>query len=826
MGEKRLNKSGSGRKRILSRSRKTQKSSKRPIKIGSKREKAPSKKPSVFGKPMFSRDDLSLRKTRKEPFIGANYAAALIFLAFLLLLGGGVHVFALGFALFSTGVLLLRRPPIYGLGWSFDCGALLFVFGGLLTFFVNTGSLSIELANPAADAVTAEIRRHPWLGFEQFCITLACLAWFYMATNSHLNQEGRKRIYSLVALLALFLGVISVIGNFKNWDFPGSVEGIGFSLFAEEGQMSTLLLTAGLFSFCFGIESLGHRSSLHLIGILGGAFCFFALMVGEYVDELIFFYIGLALYYGIRLLNAEVLPKVKLIVGVSFAITLFAFLSNFIEIAKLAQETRVPVDTWGLFLSNPLLGIGLNNYNDWIPLFREFPISAYEKSTLPNDFLFLASGLGISGLFAIFLMLIGYLKELKLSQTIRVNTYRFIPLIAVLIYILFGFKGFPRHAIALVFLILFFLALALPVVGRKSNKIPKWLWSGAGIALIGIGSCWMLGALFFMPFHSSVYKAKQITLYETAKKKEDWDKALDKLTVISALEPFNWKWYQEKAKGALKLSDLKGAKMETERAFIVEPDFAEPAYNAGYNWLDFDLKEAEKMWLMALDKSGEGAAALYEQLLIEAAGNYQQLLVLERISKTDSNFGVLWLESLGMREFKLAISEYLDSSDALAQFNKEERTRILDCWVNFGDFEQTNLFLKKYSASVRAPWYFKSHVLKNEARFEEAAGILRSSLNTPALPEIRYTPTNVTILEREIVSGGTVPKKQLLLIGFCLVQKDYARGIKLLEEYVALPEAPIEMHFWQGEFNFLMGDFVNSWLGLDTYAREILNLKK
>jgi hypothetical protein len=81
-------------------------------------------------------------------------------------------------------------------------------------------------------------------------------------------------------------------------------------------------------------------------------------------------------------------------------------------------------------------------------------------------------------------------------------------------------------------------------------------------------------------------------------------------------------------------------------------------------------------------------------------------------------------------------------------------------------------------------------------------------------------------LEREIVSGGNVPKKQLLLIGFCLVQKDYARGIKLLEEYVALPEAPIEMHFWQGEFNFLMGDFVNSWLGLDTYAREILNLKK
>jgi hypothetical protein len=146
--------------------------------------------------------------------------------------------------------------------------------------------------------------------------------------------------------------------------------------------------------------------------------------------------------------------------------------------------------------------------------------------------------------------------------------------------------------------------------------------------------------------------------------------------------------------------------------------------------------------------------------------------------------------------------------------------------VDFGDSEQISLFLKRYSASVRVPWYFKSHVLKNELRFEEAAALLRTSLTAPTFPEFFYSPTNVTLLEREITSESQGFRKRLLLIGFCLKQKDYKRGMKLLEKYLTLPGAPIELHFWQGEFSFLMGDFVNSWLSFDTYARKILNLRK
>lgn len=807
-------------------SQRTKKSRNRSARVRSKLKRTSPKKVSVFAKLMPSKGDLSLRKMKNEPFIGANYIAALIFLAILILFGGGSHVFTLGFALIITGVLMLRRPPIYGLGPWFDSGALLFVLGGVLTFFVSTGSLSIELTDPLNSELVEGIHRHYWLGLEEFCIVLTCLAWLYLSTNSRLNSKGRLYVYTTVAFLGLLLGAISILGNYHSWSFPGSAEGIGFSFFAEEGQMATLLLTIGIFSFCFGLESLVQRSPLHLVGILGGMSCFFALMISKNTDQLIFFFIGLAIYYVTRLWVAELKIMHKIIIGFIFACTLFVILSNYIEIAKLAEKTLVPVDAWGIFWSNPFLGVGLGHYDDWIPLFREVPISAYKKAALPNDFLWLLAGLGISGLCAVSLMLIGFLKELRLSQIIRPGAYRFIPLIAVCIYILFGFKGYPRHAIALVFLVLFFLALALPIVDRKSNKIPKWFWSGCGFVLIGIGSLWVLGAVFSMPFHSSIYKEKQEALYQKASKQEDWYEALEKLNVLSRLEPFNWKWYGEKGKIALELSDLDGARNEFKRASIVEPHYVESAYNAGYEWLELDLREAEKMWLIALDKSGKGAAELYEQLLIEGAENYRQTLVLERISKANPRFGVIWLESLDKTRFEQAVSEYLDSSDALAQFNKEERMRIFDRWVNFGDSEHTDRFLKKYPASVTYPWYLQSHVLKNSARFEEAAGILRRALKVPVLPKFRYSPSNITLLEREIAAEPTGFKKRLQMISLCVKQKDYLRGLELVEKYLRIPGAPIELYFWEGEFNFQKEDFVNSWLSFDAYARKMLNLKK
>jgi hypothetical protein len=81
-------------------------------------------------------------------------------------------------------------------------------------------------------------------------------------------------------------------------------------------------------------------------------------------------------------------------------------------------------------------------------------------------------------------------------------------------------------------------------------------------------------------------------------------------------------------------------------------------------------------------------------------------------------------------------------------------------------------------------------------------------------------------MERELASNPHNFQVGLKLIRLCFDREDYERGLQLTKGLLEYSDAPLELHYWQAEFYRLKENLVESWLSLEIYARQVLNLQR
>ena len=59
-----------------------------------------------------------------------------------------------------------------------------------------------------------------------------------------------------------------------------------------------------------------------------------------------------------------------------------------------------------------------------------------------------------------------------------------------------------------------------------------------------------------------------------------------------------------------------------------------------------------------------------------------------------------------------------------------------------------------------------------------------------------------------------------------MYEKDYERGLQILEKYFLSEDASDDLYYLKGELSYLQGDPVSSWISFDNYAKAQLNLQK
>ena len=129
----------------------------------------------------------------------AGFVWALFGVSVLILLGGGHHVYALGFALILPGVALLLRPPTRSLGQWLDIGifgvlgTLLFAFVPL--FYWKAPGWRTTAIDVFGIELPGVLSVQPWISFEAFLLAVAGFCWLYAAANWKVNHSGRRWVY-------------------------------------------------------------------------------------------------------------------------------------------------------------------------------------------------------------------------------------------------------------------------------------------------------------------------------------------------------------------------------------------------------------------------------------------------------------------------------------------------------------------------------------------------------------------------------------------------------------------------------------------------------
>ena len=759
-----------------------------------------------------------------------DFIYALVGIAILILLGGGGPVLAQGFALLLTGILLLRCPPQASLGRWFNVGALVFLLGGLMGFLpgglglqsgwreIGTGVHQLDLP------FTSTIR--PMQSVEAFLKLAACLCWFYCLSQIRLNASSRKWILFWISVFCLCIGAVAILGLRYGWSYPGSSLEGSFSFFSEPGQMGFLLLVCGVFAFGFGFESLTHRSGLYLIGLPAAAGCFTALILGGHFTALLLFFVGMGLYCGLRIFGADLKFRLRLFAVISlYSVVIFTLSLNG-GLLDLAQQIRLPIKAWQMFIETPLTGIGLGNFPIVMVHYYETWQSGIPSVDYPNDFMWVACTMGIVGLLGFLMMWVGIVKGIELSKIARVGSLRWITLLACFIYLLIGFTGEERHALALVYFALLLLALSFPMSDRFKGRVPSWLWRGCGYIFLIAGSVWMLGSLARMPVHSQLISEAEEVQYRRAQAEEDLLQSLNSLNRLIELEPAYWYWFHERAKLMLEIRELGKAELDFNRAGFLEPYLTGPVFLEGEAWFGQMGVKAEHAWREALKRAGREAPELFKRMVQGGKSSPSKAPVLLKLSREDPRYGVICLEQVEKAVFFQELNRYLKADPALGQFNREQRTRIMLRWVRLGEFQEPARYMEQYASSLNYAWYLQSYIYQNGARFKEALSLLRSGLTMPDLPEPEVESAKIALLEREMASQGRNYKVGLQLISICLAEEAYEAGINLTQQMLEYSDAPPEILYWQAEFYFRKGNMVESWLSFELYAQKVLSLQK
>ena len=758
-----------------------------------------------------------------------EFIYALVGIVVLILLGGGGYVLAQGFALLLTGVLLLKCPPQTSLGRWFNVGALVFLLGGLMGFLpgglgfqsgwreIGTGVHQLDL--PFSSTI------RPMQSLEAFLMLAACLCWFYSLSQIRLNTSSRKWILFWVSVFCLCIGAAACFGFKYGWNYPGSSLGGPFSFFSEPGQMGFLLLLCGVFAFGFGFESLTHRSALYLIGLPGAVACFIALIQEQHFVALLLFFVGMGLYCGLRIFGAQLKIGLRLLAVISLYSIIILTFSLEGGLFDLIKQVRLPVKAWQMFFEMPLTGIGLGNFPIVMVHYYETWQSGIEAVNYPNDFIWIACTMGIVGLLGFLAMLVGVVRGIELSKIARVGSLRLATMLVCFIYLLVGFTGEERHALALVYFVLLMLALSYPLGNRFKGRVPSWLWRGCSFIFLITGSVWMLGSLARMPVHSQLISESGELQYGKAQLEEDLYQSLNSLNRLIKMEPTYWYWYHERAKLMLEMRENAKAELDFNRARFLEPHLTGPAFLEGEAWFGHKGIKAENAWREALKRAGKEAPGLFERMVRGGKSSPYKAPVLLKLSREDPRYGVIYLEQLEKVVFLQELNQYLAADPALGQFNREQRTRIVLSWAQLGEYEEPARYMDQYASSLNYAWYLQSYIYQNGARFEEALGLLRSGLTVPDLPEPEVDPAKIALLEREIASKPRNYEVGLQLISIRLAEEANEDGIILTQRLLEYSDAPPEILYWQAEFYFRKGNTVESFLSLDAYAQAVLSLQ-
>ena len=799
--------------------------------------KASSSFPSVAVAP--SKMPITVRgEASKGPTESAGFLWALLGVCILILLGGGHHTCALGFALVLPGVALLIRPPKQSLGKWMDIGVV-GLLGTLLFAFVplfywqepawrTTAIEAFEIDLPLVLTV------QPWISFEAYLSAIAGFCWLYAAGSWKVNYEGRRRIYLFLSCLIAAFAVVVMLGNVYGWRYPGAKSATAFSFFPNRNQTADFIAIGGVLAFGFAMEGLRGRKVSHVAGFLASVLCLGALVHGVSRAGVLLYFGGIFLWFVFSLRRSVVSLFFK--VGVPVVLLIFSFFitSNERAVERATQYLSAPMDwvggyrsliyrdTVGMIQDAPLTGVGLGNFEAVFPQYRDLSRSAHYAVHPESDLLWLGAEGGIIAVCFLGIFIFSYLRTCAASGAGRSGAYRVIALTGVILFLLHGLFDVSGHRPGTAYFAIIFAALALPrtTSARPSFKPAVWRVVGGGLLLFGV--LWIVGGLFDLPTHSKVALNIQEKRADESRTLMDLDRADRAVDEVIAVRPLYWRGYFQRAQIALSRG---GARSEVtqdfRRARFVEPNIGMVAYEEGVVWLPYDLKRTVSAWREALVRSVDSRDRLHDTMLRKAHRNVALMEGMTLLSRVDPGYHARLILYLRGEPLHRELEKELRADPSLGEFTTKHRTAIVRHWIGSGELDGVEAYLEEFGDTLASPWQMYAMLRKNQARLEEAVEIIREALPVPEIPEVAVDRSRIDRLSRAFFASSNDLAKGTALVGYYIEDGAYREALRVLDVFLQQSNPPGYMYYWRAEILYQMEDYSESWYAFEAYWKQL-----
>lgn len=755
--------------------------------------------------------------------------------AFLLaLLDGRGDALVWGVALVFSGLVTVFKPPQLGLGRWVDLAILGFMATLLLSLLpvfywpepdwkvIATDSLGIEL--PAALSV------HPWSSIEAYFCIFAGIVWFYAAIQWQINYGGRRRLlFALSILLSIWAGW--VISKYFSGTYQAVVdESVGFAFFAEDTQRAAFFALGGIATFAYAAEGFRHRLAMPLFGLPATLLCLAALYIGDARGGLIVYYLGVLSWF-VWSLSVGSLPR-SLKWGLPLLLVIFGMgvwasersVLGVLDVARfeigavIEVKNNVAEDSFNLFLESPFSGVGLGSFAAVFPQYRDASMAHMSVEHPGSDILRLVAEGGLLPVAFLAVALWGYLRRCRSLGHGGSAAYRRLALFPALAFLGLCFVNVSAHHPGTLYFGLLFAALVLPTRGQKETILRPFIWRAVGLLLLCVGLVWIVAGSLGWPFHSEAQFARLQTKLESPTLENRHGEALKLVEDWVDQRPLDWRAYHERAKRTLALGgDLSEVTADFERARFVEPWSGRVTFEEGLAWLDRDVEPAMDAWEVTLNRELEDEDAIFAEMLAYTGTSSNVLNGLARISEVAPKYRAALLTHLRGGDFMRELRRELGEDPALSQFDLEQRSLIVENWIEHGDFDSAREFLKEHADDLENAWWLQSLVFKNEAEFQMAVDSIRDSTETPEMVEKPINSESLARVSRQFsIQPGDVAKGFALLATY-LANGSYNQALSVIDALMEAAEPDPSLYYWRAESLYQLNEYIESWFAFETY---------
>jgi tetratricopeptide (TPR) repeat protein len=288
-----------------------------------------------------------------------------------------------------------------------------------------------------------------------------------------------------------------------------------------------------------------------------------------------------------------------------------------------------------------------------------------------------------------------------------------------------------------------------------------------------------------------------------------------------ALSPLDWRGYFQRAELILSnTEDQEAATADFTRARFVEPISGDVSYEEGAVWLPINATRAISAWRETFLREMEDMDSVFDRML-EQAVSLKMREKMARLSEINPHFRARLLSSLEGEALISEINYELSKDPLLSGFDRGQRSRIVENWINNGDLNSANTFLSEYGESLNNTWWLRSSLLQKQANLQEAIDLIRKNISVPDLPKMQKNEAAFTRLLREHAVAPNDTEKGIAVIDIYVAQGDYGKALPIIDRLLEGDTPPLKLYYWRGECLYRLQEYADSWDAFGDYLEAL-----